>query len=98
MLGLVIAAAVAAAAPGDAPTTVSPANVNGQKAPDPDKVICRSEPVTGSRMNKRICGTQREWDQRGEDARRAIREIQSTATTGIAPPPTGLHLETILGQ
>ena len=98
MLAFVIAAAVAGTTPADVPTTVSPANVNAQKIGDPDKVVCRSEPVTGSRMNKRICGTQREWDQRGEDARRASREIQSTSTTGIAPPPTGLHLESIVGR
>ena len=30
---------------------------------DPNKVICRNEPNTGSRLPKKVCHTRAEWDE-----------------------------------
>jgi len=40
-----------------------------EKPKDPqERIICRNEPVTGSRVErKRICATQRVWDQMREE-------------------------------
>jgi hypothetical protein len=44
------------------------------KKPDPqDRIICREDTETGSRIKRnRICHTKREWDQIAEDARRSL--------------------------
>jgi hypothetical protein len=33
--------------------------------PDPNREICVRAQLTGSRLNRRICRTQREWDEDG---------------------------------
>ena len=44
---------------------------------DPDKIICRRENTTGSRLSsKKICMTRAEWDER---QRNASRETQRMA-------------------
>lgn len=30
---------------------------------DPQKIICRNEPNTGSRLPKKVCRTRAEWDE-----------------------------------
>ena len=38
---------------------------------DPDKMICKRQKVTGSRLGGReVCKTRREWDQQSAEARR----------------------------
>ncbi|HEX4304041.1 MAG TPA: hypothetical protein VHZ78_14685 [Rhizomicrobium sp.] len=46
--------------------------------PDRDKIVCRTTPAAiGSLLGaKRECATQREWDQRREDAQRALSDRQ----------------------
>lgn len=51
-----------------------------------DELICTTEPVTGSRIPRRICRTQAEIDQDREDARESIqrahdRRSQTVRTT-----------------
>ena len=54
------------------PTTVAPATVttpakSTNPNDDPDKVICKNQPMTGSRFEKRLCMTRADW---GEQERR----------------------------
>jgi len=67
-VGLAIASPAAAQAPSDnppapkdaAPTTVSPATAVAPKAKapdDPNKLVCKSEPVLGSRLSVKHCTT-----------------------------------------
>lgn len=36
-----------------------------EQARDPDRMICVRAQLTGSRLNRQICRTQREWDEDG---------------------------------
>jgi hypothetical protein len=61
-----VPAAAAAAAQGSAPRartdTATEQPVNSE---DPERRICVAVELTGSRMVRRVCRTQREWDARG---------------------------------
>lgn len=49
---------IAAPAPAGEPATVV------QKAPvSPNKIVCRSETELGSRIPRRVCQTQAEWEE-----------------------------------
>jgi hypothetical protein len=73
---LLAAIAVPAASQNAAPQAASPA----KKAPklDPlDKVVCRTEEGTGSRLSAaRVCLTIREWNELREASRDAVERIQ----------------------
>lgn len=44
---------------------------------DGDRVICRKDEATGSRLRSaNICKTKREWDQLREEAKRAVDQIE----------------------
>lgn len=61
------AAALMAAAPAAQPTTdAKPAKAAKASGND---LVCKKEPVVGSRMKQRVCMTQAEWDQRATDAK-----------------------------
>ena len=56
--------------PGSAARTDPRAPEQGSSAartatPDPDREICVRAQLTGSRLNRRICRTQRQWDEDG---------------------------------
>ncbi len=63
----VLAAAADPAAP--AATASAPAAKEAKSGAAPDGMVCKKEPVLGSRMKQRICMTQTEWDQRKASAR-----------------------------
>jgi hypothetical protein len=44
---------------------------------DEDKVVCKSEQVTGSRFSTRICHTKHEWAQIEKDSRDELMDQQS---------------------
>ncbi|MEO6338942.1 MAG: hypothetical protein ABIO39_02790 [Caulobacteraceae bacterium] len=85
MLAFVIAAAVAATTPANAPTTVSPATVTAQKnaAKDPNEMICRNEETLGSRMTKRVCATRAHWEEHETNSKDTLSYMQQTR----ADPP-----------
>lgn len=61
-------ARTAAVAPESSETTQT---VVGESRLDPDKMICKRQKVTGSRLGGReVCKTRREWDQQSAEARR----------------------------
>ena len=93
LLALAMAAAVAdapassqpAAPPPPAPAVSKPA-VNA--ADDPDKVICRTEQVTGSHFDRRVCMTRAAWDRQSKETERLERMIQDrAAANGGSTPP-----------
>lgn len=58
-------------------TTGPQVNVTSKPADDPDRVICRNEPVTGSRFNKRICLTKAQMDERDRETEQYERQQQN---------------------
>jgi len=67
----------AAGEPAAAPTSNTQAAA-APTAPKPqkDKMVCKDEPVTGSRFGKRVCRTESEWRQIREDARNDTSRMQ----------------------
>ena len=67
MIAALFAVALMAAAPAASETTATPPT----KAEKPKKadMVCKKEPVIGSRMPTRVCMTQADWDQRAVDAK-----------------------------
>ena len=43
---------------------------------DPDRMICRREKPTGSRISEKICMTAREWQQISDDGQRQLDKLQ----------------------
>lgn len=44
---------------------------------DPNQVICRTNDVTGSRLQKeRTCLTRQQWDQQREELKRTVQRVQ----------------------
>lgn len=68
MISLAFAVALAAAAADPAATAAKEAPAKAEKA-NKDGLICKKEPVLGSRMKQRICMTEDQWEQRKTDAR-----------------------------
>ena len=46
-------------------------------AADPSKKVCRNIVLTGTRMSKRFCRTQGEWDQSASKAQDYLRDGQT---------------------
>lgn len=72
MIAIVFAAALMAAAPAAgeqaAATGQTAAPTKAVKAKK-DDMVCKKEPVLGSRMKTRVCLTQHEWTQREVDGK-----------------------------
>lgn len=72
---LFIALAVAPAAP-------------GQTDGAAERMICRRDPVTGSRTRfTKVCMTTAEWRRVREEGARALREHGDRAMQSVPPPP-----------
>jgi len=52
-------------------------------AEDPDKLVCKSEPVTGTRLTRKVCYTQQELDMARQNSREQVEEIKRQ---GNRPP------------
>lgn len=82
MISLVFAAALLAGGADPASQTAGAATkaaATPTKAAKPDKneMVCKREPVLGSRMKERVCMTQADWDQRKADSRAEIEKSQA---------------------
>lgn len=52
------------APPTSKPNTIAPVTVEGASGPalrDPNRVMCRTSELTGSRFQKRTCATRQQW-------------------------------------
>ena len=81
MISLVFAAALMAGAPAagepaQGATSTAPAKADKAR-PGPNEMVCRKEPVLGSRMKQRICMTQGEWDARQLQDREDLNRTQT---------------------
>ncbi len=87
MTPLVLAILLAAADPGPgAPGAPQPAAAPAKavkSAPDPDKVVCRTEEQIGSRMLNRKCMTQRQWDALDEQTRQYFQDASDRGARNI---------------
>ena len=64
-----------------------PASANA-RTPDPDQVVCRRRPVTGSRLRfTQSCMTRREWANQREEATRGMRNFTTREMASQPPPP-----------
>lgn len=84
VLGLATTGAIAdPAAPGAAPattgsstesssSTTTTTTTSAVNVPDPNKIICRREEVTGSNMAEHICKTRAEWARAADEHKREI--------------------------
>jgi hypothetical protein len=59
-----------------------------QKAPaqatgDEDKLICRTQKITGSNFSKRTCATAAQWAAAEEHAQESLKKIQAQPITGV---------------
>jgi 3-oxoacyl-ACP reductase-like protein len=85
MIFAILAAALMDAQPAAATKAPSATAVAAPAAPaakavgaeDDDKVVCKSEQVTGTRFSHRTCHTLHEWAQIEKDARDALMDEQS---------------------
>jgi hypothetical protein len=70
VFAVALMAAAGPAAAGAAPTGAAPAGTpaKSEKA-DKNGMVCKREPVLGSRMKERICLTQADWDARKAQAK-----------------------------
>jgi hypothetical protein len=72
-LGFAATAFAADDAPPPKTSAAGPHADDGRKKDDPDRIICKSPDVTGSRLpGKKICHTKREWDDISEEARKLM--------------------------
>jgi hypothetical protein len=54
-----------------------------KKKPDPNRMICRTEPILGSRLDlKRRCMTAQQWTTLQHDTRMQIEKVQRLEYTG----------------
>ena len=84
MTPLIIAAALSLLALDSGPATSQPGAAAPDKAAtshkskdadDPDKMICRNQPITGSRFVRRVCMTRAQWDERQRQYEQLQRRI-----------------------
>lgn len=72
MLSLAFALLLSAAAP-EATTAPEPATTTTTAKPPKPKKICRNDDNTGSRLKKKTCRTQDEWNNQATDVRGDVR-------------------------
>ena len=41
-----------------------------------DKVICKRTKITGSKFNKKVCGTAKEWELKKQNSKEAAEDFQ----------------------
>ena len=47
---------------------------------DKDRMICKTEPLAGSRVPKKVCATKGEWDARRQEDRDQLEKAQKAAS------------------
>jgi hypothetical protein len=71
--------ATSTASPAPAATSATMAQAAPAAVPVSDPVVCRTQPITGSRLgNQRVCAKQSEWERRSVHDRQQLDKVQST--------------------
>jgi len=78
MISLLLSAALMAGEPAAATAAQAAPAAKTEKAAKPNKdgLICKKEPVLGSRMPTRVCMTQADWDARQAQDRELVEQAQ----------------------
>lgn len=80
LISILAAAALFAAsepaAQAEPTANAAPASAPAAK-PAKDKMVCKSEPVTGTRFGKKVCRTESEWRQMRQDAQNDTSRMQT---------------------
>lgn len=63
----------------DDPEYLSSADVNR----DPDRIICRRQRPTGSRLSEKICMTARQWYQMSQESKQVLDRAQRAPQAGV---------------
>jgi hypothetical protein len=84
MRRIAIAAALAMLAAGSAPAAASGAGADGAKKPyDPNREICKSKPVVGSRLQRiRECHSAQQWLEMKQQEQWGLRRQQFNGDSG----------------
>ena len=78
------AAPVDSQSPAAAPAAATkPAKV-AKPPPDPNRIVCREETVTGSHMTRRVCLRQSDWDAAQADGETYVQGVQDQSRTNIS--------------
>lgn len=91
MISLVFALALAmaddqsAAAGAARPTEVAPAQVTAPAPDAEDRVVCKKEPLLGSRVAKKVCMRKSEWKAREDAAEKFVNDASSRGSIGKMP-------------
>ena len=56
---------------------------------DPNRMVCRRQKETGSRLSSRVCKTAREWEQERLDNQEAIRNATKSGVRPANMPTAG---------
>lgn len=56
---------------------------------DPDRMVCKREKETGSRLSKKVCMTAREWEQQRLENQEAMRNATMSPQSPSALPSAG---------
>jgi hypothetical protein len=76
-VALAMGAAVAAEAPApaEAPAAVAPITVKTKN--DANRIVCKNDAPTGSRLGKAVCKTKAEWDEQRARDKQMLLERQT---------------------
>lgn len=96
LIGLILAASVAACAStpeatqtADAAVTVQPPANDAQATKvaldDPDREICKRMQVIGSKFNKKVCKTKAQWDHEEQVSRDITQGFRGRGRAGAQP-------------
>lgn len=86
-LGAVLAAAtIAAAGQAAAQGTVTGPTAPAKSKGDPNRMVCKTTPVTGTRFAKSVCRTRAEWDDK---AARDKQELLNEQSRGLLQRESG---------
>jgi hypothetical protein len=82
-----LCATVALAAAAQASAAPSPAAGLKASKNDPNRMVCKTTPVTGTRFAKSVCLTKQEWDDKASRDKAMLSEQQQKGfQQGTVPP------------
>jgi hypothetical protein len=76
MLAAALAVGDASPPPAAAVNAAAPAHAQGKTAADPNKMVCKSIIVTGTRFPTKDCRTQADWDQMALESKKVTADSQ----------------------
>ena len=88
VLSITMLVAACASTPNPSAVSTGYASVE-QLDGDPDRVVCKRQKETGSRLSSSVCKTAREWEQQRIDNQEAIRNATKSGLPRSNMPSAG---------